>query len=64
MLLKPCLESFSRPQQMNIMSCVRQKAVARKYDDLKIPKALREAQVLVGHDPGSRGPQVNPDSAM
>ena len=49
---------------MNIMSWVRQKAVARKYGDLKIPKALREAQVLVGHDPGSRGPQVNPDAAM
>ena len=63
-LMKKCIRCFSRPQQMNILSWVKLHAKKKKYPDLKIPKGFKKAQVLVGHAPVGRGPQINPDVAM
>ena len=63
-LMKKCIRCFSRPQQMNILSWVKVHAKKEKYPDLKIPKGFKKAQVLVGHAPEGRGPQINPDIAM
>ena len=62
--IAPCIGGFTKPQQMNILSWVRFSAERDNYDDLKIPRGYKSAQILIGHTPDGRGEPTDPDSIL
>ena len=54
--ISKCLDCFTKPMQMNILSYIRERAKENRWKNFMIPNRFRKGCVLFGHDPTAEPP--------